>query len=153
MSTTLSKALYPRKVHDLWHWHTTITSTINSVNGNTSIPCSNAQQARHRRTPNVHSNGHVNNLVRELQAVRNSMAFNTKTMGICLCATTTLTKNSNCSTSKRPTATHTIQEPTLGLLGAALDRCNNDRRIALYNGATRNGDPWPAPDFPVRCES
>ena len=71
--------------------------------------------------PDVHSNKHVNNLVQEQDQTH-------KNHGICICATTNLTKNSNCSTSlkngnrrRRPT-THTIQEPTLGLLGAALDK-------------------------------
>ena len=32
----------------------------------------------------------------------------------------------------RPRPPSTIREPTLRLPGAALDRCNNDRRIALY---------------------
>ena len=31
-----------------------------------------------------------------------------------------------------PSPSRTIRDPTLGLPGAALDRCNNDRRIALY---------------------
>ena len=44
--------------------------------------------------------------------------------------------------------THVVDGPTSAGASAA-----STASIALYNGATRNGDPWPAPRFPVKCES
>ena len=38
-----------------------------------------------------------------------------------------------------PRCSHTIREPTLGLPGAALDRCDDDRRIALYGLGSPRG--------------